>query len=119
MELKEQLLSPSLASKLGDVPHVSGLLRRLAHTSGATEAVADWLLKIAIQRGAQHYRLHIAELAGCFAPELHPWAYLRKQLPARPVPRTDALPHWSRLVSYTRVSPHGGPPRTDWLCRRE
>src|SRR5712692_7647434 len=56
MELKEQLLSPTLASKLGDVPHVSGLLRCLAHTSGANERVADWLLKIAIQRGADHYR---------------------------------------------------------------
>lgn len=184
MELKEQPLSPTLSRKLGDVPHVSGLLRRLAHTSGANERVADWLLKVAVQRGAHHYRrefdpslppdspavsdeeigialclgqlpydldqlraaaqllssprtdaarlcrlaiqercepalLHIAHLAGRFAPELHVWAYVRQHLPPRPVPLTDALPHWSRLVSHTGVSANGGLPRTDWLCRHE
>ncbi len=36
-----------------------------------------------------------------------------------PVPRTDTLPHWSRLVSHTGVSARGGPPQTDWLCRHE
>ncbi|MCU0786323.1 MAG: hypothetical protein MUF81_20205 [Verrucomicrobia bacterium] len=30
MELKEQPFAPTLAQKLGDVPHVSGLLRRIA-----------------------------------------------------------------------------------------
>jgi hypothetical protein len=184
MELKEQTLTPTFASKLGDVPHVSGLLRFLARTSGANERVADWLLKVAVERGAQHYRrdfdaalppdsaaisdeqigvalclgehpynldrlraaaqllssprvntarlcrlavqercepalLHIAELAGRFAPELHPWTWLREHLPPRRVPRTDALPHWSRLVSHTGVSAKGGAPRTDWLCRHE
>jgi hypothetical protein len=52
-------------------------------------------------------------------PELQPWAWLRQHLPPRPVPRTDALPHWSRLVSHSGVSANGGPPRTDWLCRHE
>ena len=31
-------------------------------------------------------------LAERFAPALEPWAYLRRHLPARPVPRLDALP---------------------------
>lgn len=184
MELKEQPFAPTLARKMGGVAHVSGLLRRLALLSGAQQRVADWLFKVAVERGASHYRrefdpalppdssavtdeevgialclgehpydldrlraaaqllssprvnaprlchlavqercepvlLHIAGLAGRFAPELHPWAFLRQHLPPRPVPRTDVLPHWTRLVSHTGVSAHGGPPRADWLCRHE
>lgn len=184
MELKEQLPAPTLASKLGDVAHVSGLLRRLAHTSGANERVAAWLFKVAVQRGAHHYRrefdpslppdasevsdeeigvalclgehpynldqlraaaqllssphvdaarlrqlaiaercepllLHIAQLAGRFAPTLHPWAWLRKNLPARGFPRSEGLPHWSRFVSHTGMTANGGPQQTDWLSRHE
>lgn len=56
MELKEQPFAATLARRLGDVPHVSGLLRRLARTSGAYDRIADWLLKVAVERGAHHYR---------------------------------------------------------------
>jgi hypothetical protein len=184
MELKDQPFAPTLAHKLGDVPHVSGLLRRIAQLSGAGERVAEWLLKVAIQRGANHYRrdfdrtlpadlpaisdeeigvalclgqnpynldalrvaaqflssprinaarlcrlaeqercepvlMHIAEVAKKYAPEQEPWATLRKQLRPRHVPRTDALPHWTRLVCHTGVTANGGSPRTDWLCRHE
>jgi hypothetical protein len=63
--------------------------------------------------------LHMAKLAARLAPELHPWAYLRQHLHPRRVPRTDALPHWTRLVSYTGVSADAGPSCTVWLCRRE
>jgi hypothetical protein len=35
MELNEQPFAPTLAQELGDVPHVSGLLRRIAQISGA------------------------------------------------------------------------------------
>ncbi len=183
VELKEQPSAPTLARKLGDVPHVSGLLRRLAQSSGAGERVFDWLLKVAVGRGANHYRrdfdpalpadlpaihdeeigvalslgqhpysldalrvaaqflsstrvntehlcrlavqercepvlLHIAEVVKKYAPEQEPWAFLRKHLLPRRVPRTDALPHWSRLVSDTGIT-REGPPRTDWLCRDE
>ena len=55
MELKEQPLATTLARRLGDVPHVSGLLRHLARASGAGERVAEWLFKIAVQRGARHF----------------------------------------------------------------
>lgn len=184
MELKEQSYAPTLAHKLGEVPHDSGLLRRIAQLSGAGERVTDWLLKVAVERGADHYRrdfdsalgadvpaisdeeigvalclgqnpynldalrvaaqllssprtdaarlcrlavqercepvlLHIAGIAGQYAPALEPWATLRQQLPPRPIPRTDALPHWTRLVSHTGVTANGGSPRTDWLCRHE
>lgn len=183
MELKSQPFAPTLAHKLGDVPHVSGLLRRIAQLSGAGERVTDWLLKVAIKRGANHYRrdfdpnlpadlpaisdeeigvalclgqhpynldslrvaaqflssprinaarlcrlaeqercepvlLHVAEVARKHAPKQEPWATLRNQLHSRPVPRTDALPHWTRLVSHTGIT-REGPPRTDWLCRHE
>ncbi len=182
MELKDQPFAPTLAQKLGDVPHVSGLLRRIAQLSGAGERVADWLLKVAVGRGANHYRrdfdpalpadlpaisdeeigvalclgqslydldslrvasqflsspridaarlcllaiqercepvlLHIAELASRYAPEQEPWAYVRQHLLPRPVPGTDALPHWSRLVNYTGVTPFGGGPPIQWLVR--
>ena len=56
MELKDQPFAPTLAHKLGDVPHVSGLLRRIEQLSGAGERVAEWLLKVAVGRGANHYR---------------------------------------------------------------
>src|SRR5262245_60037204 len=56
MELKEQAQPLTLARQLGDVPHVSGLLRRIARTSGAGERVAEWLMKVAVERGAKHYQ---------------------------------------------------------------
>lgn len=184
MELKEQAPVTTLARRLGEVPHVSGLGHRLAQASGAGGQLTAWLLKAAVGRGATHFRrdfdpalppdsaaasdeeigvalclgghpydldhlraaaqllssprvdatrlrrlaiaercepvlLHIARLAERFAPGLEPWATLRRTLPPRPVPCTDALPHWSRLVSHTGVTANGGPPRTDWLRRHE
>jgi hypothetical protein len=184
MELKEQTPATTLARKLGDTAHVSGLAIRLARDSGAGDRLPEWLLKVAVERGASHYQrefdpslppdnpaipdeeigialclgqhpyyldnlraaaqllssrrvdagvlcrlavhercepvlLHIATIAERFAPTLEPWAYLRLHLPPRRVPRTDALPHWTRLVSHTGVTAYGGPPKTDWLCRSE
>lgn len=184
MELNEPPPVTTLARKLGDTAHVSGLAIRLARLSGAGDRLPEWLLKVAVERGAAHYRrdfnpslppdnpaitdeeigialclgeqlyrldnlraasqllsyplvdaaklcrlavqercepvlLHIAAVAERFAPALEPWAYLRQHLPPRPVPRTDALPHWTRLVSHTGLTARGGPPQTDWLCRRE
>jgi hypothetical protein len=184
MELKDQAPAPTLARKLGDTAHVSGLAIRLARLSGAGERLPEWLLKAAVERGATHYRrdfapslppdnlaipdeeigialclgqhpykldnlrgaaqllssprvdagrlcrlavqercepvlLHIAAIAEHYVPSLEPWAYLRLHLTPRPVPNTEALPHWTRLVSHTGVTAHGGPPRTDWLCRHE
>ncbi len=184
MELREQAPAMTLARKLGDPEHRSGLAVQLARESGAADRLAEWLLKIAVQRGARHYQrdfdpalppdnpaitdeeigialclgqlpyaldhlraaaqllssprvnaarlcrlavrercepvlLHIAAIAERLTPALEPWAYLRQHLPPRPVPRTDALPHWTRLVSHTGMTAPGGPPNTAWLCRRE
>src|ERR1035441_979580 len=193
MELKEQAPVTTLARKLGDTSHVSGLAIRLARLSRAGDRLPEWLLKVAVERGAAHYRrdfhpplppdnptipdeeigialclgqhpykldnvrvavqllssprvdpaglcrlavqercepvlLHIATIADRFAPTLDPWAYLPPPLPPRPVPSTEALPHWTRLVSHTGLSaragapaaaPGGGPPETQWLRRHE
>lgn len=56
MELKEQAPTVTLARRLGDTTHVSGLAIRLARLSGAGERLPEWLLKIAVERGAGHYQ---------------------------------------------------------------
>jgi len=57
MELREHRPRPTLAQKLGDVTHVSPLLRKVRELSGcAEEQVGEWLLKCAVGRGASHYR---------------------------------------------------------------
>jgi hypothetical protein len=182
MELKEQPPAATLARRLGDTAHVSGLAIRLARLSGAGDRLPEWLLRTAVERGAKHYQrdfdpslppdnptitdeeigvalclgqhpyhldnlraaaqfltsprvdaarlcrlavrercepvlVHIAAVAERFAAALEPWAYLRQHLPPRPVPGTDALPHWTRLVSHTGLTAQGGPPKTDWLRR--
>jgi hypothetical protein len=183
VELKEQAAVPTLGQMLGDAPHVSGLAIRLAKLSGAGNRLPEWLLKVAVERGARHYQrefdpslppdnstisdeeigialcleqhpysldqlraaaqllssvrvdpsylsrlaiqercepvlLHIAAVASKYAPQQEPWASLLKQIPMRPVPRKDALPHWTRLVSHSGIT-RDGSPRTDWLCRHE
>ena len=56
MELKEQAPVTTLARKLGDTAHVSGLAIRLARLSGTGDRLPEWLLKIAVERGAKHYQ---------------------------------------------------------------
>jgi hypothetical protein len=66
MELREQKPRLTLAQKLGDVTHISPLLRKVRALSGCGEdQVAEWLLKCAVGRGATHYR-------GDFPAELPP-----------------------------------------------
>jgi hypothetical protein len=56
MELREQSPKPTLAQKLGDVTHVSPLLRKVQELSGCSgEQLGEWLLKCAVERGATHY----------------------------------------------------------------
>ena len=81
-------------------------------------AAAQWLSsprldstrlgRLTIQDRCEPALLHIAQLVERFAPELEPWASLRRHLPPRSVPRTDALPHWSRLVSPEISQPNRG-----------
>src|ERR1035438_10339605 len=46
----------TLARKLEDTAHVSGLAIRLARRSGTGDRLPEWLLKVAVERGAAHYR---------------------------------------------------------------
>lgn len=56
MELRDQAPGTTLARKLGDTAHVSGLAIQLARRSGAGDRLPEWLLKTAVQRGAKHYQ---------------------------------------------------------------
>jgi len=56
VELKEQQAAPTLARRLGDTAHVSGLAVWLARLSGSGERLPEWLLKVAVERGARHYQ---------------------------------------------------------------
>jgi hypothetical protein len=57
MKLREQTKPPTLAARLGDVSHVSPLLRKVRHLSDCPpEMISAWLLKCAVERGASHYR---------------------------------------------------------------
>lgn len=65
MELKDQAPVITLARRLGDTPHVSGLAVRLARVSKAGVRLPEWLMKVAVGRGAAHYQRD-------FAPALPP-----------------------------------------------
>ena len=65
MQLKDQAPTVTLARRLGDTAHVSGLAILLARLSGAGDRLPDWLLKSAVERGAKHYQRD-------FAPSLPP-----------------------------------------------
>jgi len=93
-------------------------LRAAAQLLSSTRINAARLCHLAIQERCEPVLLHVAEIAKKCAPQQEPWAFLRKHLPPRRVPRTDALPHWTRLVSHTGVTREGSP-RIDWLCRHE
>jgi hypothetical protein len=57
MEVREQQPKPTLARMMGEVTHVSPLLRKVCELSGCSEErVGEWLLKCAVERGASHYR---------------------------------------------------------------
>ena len=56
MKLKEQASAATLARRLGDTSHISGLAIRLGRLSGAGDRLPDWLLKTAVEGGAKHYQ---------------------------------------------------------------
>jgi hypothetical protein len=108
-----------IALCLGQHPYNLDNLRAAAQLLSSPRVDPAKLCRLAVRERCEPVLLHIANIAARFAPTLEPWGFLRQHLPARHVPRPNALPHWSRLVSHTGVSEHGGPPRTDWLCRHE
>lgn len=105
MELKEQAPATTLARKLGDTAHISGLAIRLARLSGAGDRLPEWLLKIAVERGAKHYQRG-------FDPSLPPdnpgisdeEIGIALCLAGQPY-RLDTLRAASQLLSSPRVDP--------------
>jgi hypothetical protein len=77
------------------------------------------LIRLAIQERVEPVLCHVAEVAFRYAPQLEPWAHVRRHLVSRLRPPHTVLPHWSRFVSQTGVTPSNGGPQIDWLCRRE
>lgn len=120
MELREQPAKPTLAQKLGDVTHVSPLLRKVRELSGcAEEQIGDWLLKCAVQRGATHYErdffqhlpednpsLSDEELGVALCLGHHQWdaAYIRAAAQLLSAPNVDAV-KLARLAEMERVEP--------------
>jgi hypothetical protein len=104
---------------LGQMPDEPWLIRAAAQLLSSPQVDAARLCRLAVRERCEPVLLHIAAAAERLVPALEPWAYLRRHLPPRAVPRTDALPHWTRLVSHTGVTAYGGPPKTEWLCRHE
>lgn len=56
MEPHESIFAPTLAQKLGDTTHISPLFRRVIQAAGSKDGAGDWLLKVAVLRGASHYK---------------------------------------------------------------
>lgn len=56
MELHESIYAPTLAHKLGETRHISPLLRKVVERCGSVDCAGDWLLKVAVERGARHYK---------------------------------------------------------------
>jgi hypothetical protein len=120
VETIERLSNPSLARRLGDVVHVSPLLRKICRTSGCREdRVGEWLLKCAVSRGASHYErdfpddlpgdnpcLSDEELAVALCLGQHPYnsTFIRAAAQLLSSPRTDA-PKLARLAVMERVEP--------------
>ena len=119
MELKDQAPAPTLARKLGDTAHVSGLAIRLARLSGAGDRLPEWLLRTAVERGAKHYQrdfdpslppdnpaisdeaIGVALCLGQMPDD--PW-FIRAAAQLLSSPRVDPQ-HLARLAKMERVEP--------------
>ena len=93
------------------------LIRAAAQLLSSPETDGARLARLAEMERVEPVLRHIAEVAARYAPALEPWAYLRTHLRQRLTPPPGVLPHWSRLVNYTGVTPFGGGPSIQWLIR--
>jgi len=116
-DLSDEELAVALC--LGQHPYNSAFIRAAAQLLSSTRIDSRRLARLAVMERVEPVLLHIATIAERFAPEAQPWSYLRHHLPRRLSYSPDALPHWSRFVSQTGVTPFGGGPDIKWLCRRE
>jgi hypothetical protein len=109
----------AVALCLGQHPYNSAFIRAAAQLLSSPRTDAVRLAKLAVMERVEPVLLHIATMAERFAPEVEPWAFLRRQLPQRLPCPPDALPHWSRFVSQTGVTSFAGGPDIKWLRRHE
>jgi hypothetical protein len=115
--LSDEELAAALC--LGQHPYNSTFIRAAAQLLSSPRTDAPRLARLAVMERVEPVLLHIATAAACFAPEAQPWFYLLRHLPQRLACSADALPHWSRFVSQTGVSPLARGPEIKWLWRRE
>ena len=94
-------------------------VRAAAQLLSSPRVDAARLCRLAVRERCEPVLLHIAAVAERIAPRWNLGLICASTCRPRPVPRADALPHWTRLVSHTGVTARGGPPKTDWLCRHE
>ena len=109
----------AVALCLGQHSYNSVFIRAAAQLLSSARSAAPRLARLAVMERVEPVLLHIATAAARFAPEAEPWSYLLRHLPRRRSCSTEALPHWSRFVSQTGVTPFGGSPDIKWLWRRE
>lgn len=102
---------------LGNHPYNSAFLRAAAQLLSSDRIDPVRLTRLAVMERVETVLLHIASVAERFAPTAQPWAYLRENLHERKPHSTGDLPHWSRFVSQTGVTPFGGGPDIKWLWR--
>ncbi len=117
MDLSNEELAVALC--LGQHPYESTFLRAAAQLLSSPKTDAPRLVRLAVMERVEPVLLYIATLAARFAPEAPPWSYLLRHLPTRLLCPSEALPHWSRFVNQTGVTPFGGGPDIQWLQRRE
>jgi hypothetical protein len=116
-EVSDEELGVALC--LGQHPYNSVFIRAASQLLSSPRINPQRLARIAVMERVEPVLLYIAEVAARFAPGLEPWSHLLRGLPKRFSAPPDALPHWSRFVSQTGVTPFGQGPDIKWLRRRE
>jgi hypothetical protein len=109
----------AVALCLGQHPYNAHFIRAAAQLLSSTSTDAPRLTRLAIMERVEPVLLHIAAIAARFDPAAQPWAYLLIHLPRRISYHPESLPHWSRFVSQTGITPYGGGPDIQWLRRSE
>ncbi len=104
---------------LGQHPYDSVFIRAAAQLLSSSLTNPAKLVRLAAMERVEPVLLHIATIAKRFDPDAQPWTYLVEHLRPRLIAPADELPHWSRFVSQTGVTPFGGGPDVKWLRRRE
>lgn len=116
-ELADEEIGVALC--LGEHRYNSSFIRAAAQLLSSPQIDPQRVSRLALMERVEPILLHIAAAAATYAPAAEPWKYLRAQLSPRKITSTADLPHWSRFVSQTGVTPYGGGPAILWLSRRE